>query len=226
MIRAVVFDFDGVLANSEPLHFRAFRDVLAEQSITLTEADYYARYLGFDDAGAFRAISQDSGKALSEDDVAGLIARKAVIMEELERHASVLFPGARDAVQRMAGRRPVAIASGALRAEIVRILERERLESYFNVLVAAEDTPASKPDPAPYRLAVERLNQALPAALRADECVAIEDSRWGLESARGAGLRTVAITNSYSAAELSEVADLVIDHLDVLTDELLASLKT
>ena len=56
MIRAVVFDFDGVIANTEPLHFRALRDVLAEEAVALTEADYYGRYLGYDDVGAFRAI--------------------------------------------------------------------------------------------------------------------------------------------------------------------------
>jgi beta-phosphoglucomutase len=222
VIKAVVFDFDGVLADSEPLHFRAFQDVLRDVGLSLTEEVYYARYLGYDDVGAFQAIAQDSGVTLSRAAVAGLVAQKAVRLEALEHGTSVLFPGAREAVLRMAARGPIAIASGARREEIERTLHREGLRSHFLVLVAAEDTAASKPDPAPYRRAVELLSLQ-GSGLKPSECVAVEDSRWGLVSARGAGLRTIAITHSYSAAELAE-ADAVIDHLDGLTEERLTAL--
>jgi beta-phosphoglucomutase len=223
MIRAVIFDFDGVLANSEPLHFRAFRDVAADHGLTLTEAAYYSRYLGFDDVGAFKAMADDAGMPLNEAQVDALVRQKAVHLEALEHHASVLFPGAREAIQRMAGFGPIAIASGALRAEIVRVLEREQLHEFFPVLVSAEDTPASKPDPAPYARAV-----ALLAAAHADllpgECVAVEDSRWGLQSAKTAGLHTIAITHSYQASELT-AADSVITHLDQLDAPLLRTFR-
>jgi beta-phosphoglucomutase len=223
VIKAVVFDFDGVLANSEPLHFRAFRDVLRGFGIPLTESAYYSLYLGYDDVGAFQAIAQDNGLALGPGQVADLVAQKAVRLEALEHGVSVLFPGAREAVLRMAARGPIAIASGARRAEIERGLEREGLRSHFPVLVAAEDTVASKPDPAPYRLAVELLAARQPGGLAPSECVAVEDSRWGLVSAAGAGLRTIAITHSYPADSLTE-ADAVIDHLDGLTEESLVAL--
>ncbi len=223
MIRAVIFDFDGVIANSEPLHFRAYRDVLADRGLVLTERDYYDRYLGYDDIGAFRAIASDRGVALAEADIADLVARKAVRLEVLERSASVLFPGARDAIVRMAAAWPTAIASGALKAEILRVLEHESLRVHFPVVVSAEDTPASKPDPAPYLLAVDLLGAFTPG-LRPEECVAIEDSRWGLQSARDAGLRTVAITHTYPASALEGVADIVIPHLDRFTTELVAAL--
>jgi beta-phosphoglucomutase-like phosphatase (HAD superfamily) len=118
----------------------------------------------------------------------------------------------------------VAIASGALRAEIVRVLEREGLAATFPVLVAAEDTPASKPDPAPYRLAVERLAAHSGVSLSPGECAAVEDSRWGLVSARGAGLRTIGITHSYTADELGDAAHALISHLDQLDTPLLARL--
>jgi HAD superfamily hydrolase (TIGR01509 family) len=221
MIRAVVFDFDGVIANSEPLHFRAYKDVLAERGIALTEAAYYDRYLGYDDIGAFRAIATDSGVAVSDDDIADLVARKAVRLEALERDGSVLFPGAREAIARMAGEWPVAIASGALKPEILRVLDHEGLRTYFPIVVSAEDTPASKPDPAPYLLALEQLGAAV-TNLGAHECLAIEDSRWGLLSARAAGMRTLAITHTYPATELADAADGVIDHLDRLTTDLVA----
>lgn len=220
MIRAVVFDFDGVLANSEPLHFRAFQEVLATDGLTLTRDAYYRRYLGYDDVAAFRAIAADAGRPLNDRTLALWVARKAERLEELERGVSVLFPGAREAVARMSQHGPVAIASGALRDEIRRVLDREQLTPFFRVVVSAEDTEASKPDPAPYARAVELLRQQDNGALDSIECVAVEDSHWGLVSAKRAGLRTIAITHSYPASDLAE-ADVVIHHLDELTSELL-----
>jgi HAD superfamily hydrolase (TIGR01509 family) len=221
-IRAVVFDFDGVIANSEPLHFQGFRDVLAESGRELSKADYYGRYLGFDDTGAFAAMASDYGLRRSDADIAEMVRRKAVRVEVLEREASILFPGARDAVGRLAAVCPLAIASGALRAEIVRILEREDLARHFVTIVAAEDTAASKPAPDPYLRAVDQLSQAIHEPLVPSQCAAIEDSRWGLDSARAAGLRTIGITHTYPAALLGD-ADLVIDHLDALTWDMLSA---
>jgi beta-phosphoglucomutase len=209
MLRAVVFDFDGVLANSEPLHYQAYRDVLAREAIALTEADYYGRYLGFDDVGAFKAIARDRGRDWSDAQIASLIATKAQQMETLERTHSVLFPGAAALVRRVAAELPIAVASGALRAEILRVLDREALTAYFTAIVAAEDTPASKPAPDPYVRALTLL-AARVGDLSAHEVVAIEDSRWGLESARRAGLRTVGVAQTYPAAALDGGADLVI----------------
>ncbi len=220
MIRAIVFDFDGVIANSEPLHFLGFRDVLREENTELTENAYYTRYLGFDDAGAFAAIESDQGLAWPPGKVADLVARKAARMEELERGVSVLFPGAREAIERLAAECPLAIASGALRQEIVRVLDRENLAGHFQTIVAAGDTPASKPAPDPYLRAVERLSSHVGVSLTPAQCVAIEDSHWGLESAAAAGLRTVAVAHTYAAENLGQ-ADLVVANLDVLTWELL-----
>ena len=224
MIRAVVFDFDGVIADSEPLHFRAYSDVLIAAGVALTEADYYARYLGFDDAGAFREIAADRGVVWNGARIGELVRRKAERMEELERGASVLFPGAEAAIRRLAAACPLAIASGALRAEIVRVLERERLSAYFSALVAAEDASAGKPAPDPYLRAVDQLRRFVAGPLDASECVAVEDSRWGLESARAAGLRTVAVTHTYPADQLAGIADTVISGLGRLTVEFLSKL--
>jgi beta-phosphoglucomutase len=212
VLRAIVFDFDGVIANSEPLHFRAFRDVLAGEAVTLTEDDYYARYLGYDDVGVFQAVDAPR-RAWAPSDIAALAARKAVRFEELERDVSVLFPGAADAIRRAAAAVPVAIASGAIGIEIRRVLEREQLAGCFTAIVAAEDTPVSKPAPDPYRRAVALLAHACGGTLAAGDCVAIEDSLWGLQSARAAGLRTVAVTNSYEASAFDGAADLVIESL-------------
>jgi beta-phosphoglucomutase len=215
VIRAVIFDFDGVIANSEPLHLAAFRGVLAEEGVTLTEEEYYARYLGYDDLGVFRAVSRDRGLSWSVGLVNDLVGRKAVHLERLEQDRSILFPGAEQAVRRLAATHPLAIASGALRAEILGVLDRAGLSQHFGAVVAAEDTVAGKPAPDPYLRAVRLLGTAIGQSLAARDCVAVEDSHWGLESARAAGLRTIAVTHTYPAAALGS-ADLVITHLDGL----------
>lgn len=210
-LRAIVFDFDGVLADSEPLHFAAFRDVLASAGVELDEHDYYTRYLGFDDVGVFRTVGADHGTSWTLRDVAGFVADKALRLEELERDMSVLFPGAADAIRRAAAAVPIAIASGALGPEIRRVLTRAGLLHHFSAIVSAEDTPASKPAADPYVRAVALLGEKIAGeVLLPSECVAVEDSRWGLESARAAGLRTVGVTTSYEPAELRPSADLII----------------
>jgi beta-phosphoglucomutase len=221
-LRAIVFDFDGVIANSEPLHFQGYREVLAEEGLTLTEPDYYTQYLGFDDVGAFEAIGRRHGAAWSDAHIRDLVARKAVRLEVLERDVSVLFPGAADAIRRASVAMPIAIASGARGEEIRRVLQREDLSACFTALVAAEDTPVSKPAPDPYLRAVALLAPACGGQLRSSDCIAIEDSHWGLQSARAAGLRTVAVSNTYGAHEL--VADLTIASLEAMDLDLLARL--
>jgi len=148
-LRAIVFDFDGVIADSEPLHFRAFRDLLAGDGVELPHDDYYARYLGFNDVEAFRAIGREHRPSWSTTLVADLARQKAERMATLERDAPVLFPGAADTIRRAAEAVPIAIASGALGSEIRRILDRAGLTREFTAIVAAEDTAASKPSPDP-----------------------------------------------------------------------------
>ncbi len=223
MIRAVVFDFDGVIANSEPLHFSAFRDVLAQAGVALSEQEYYASYLGYDDVGVFRAVGGDRRLAWDAGAIAALVDRKAFRLEELERERSVLFPGAAAAIERLTRTYPLAIASGALKPEILRVLDRAGLTQHFGAIVAAGDTPASKPAPDPYALAVKRLAAAAAIPLAPADCVAIEDSRWGLDSARAAGLRTIAVTHTYDEAALD--ADLVVTTLDALTPENFAKIE-
>jgi HAD superfamily hydrolase (TIGR01509 family) len=222
-LRAIVFDFDGVIANSEPLHFRAFRDILAKAGVDLTERDYYGRYLGFDDVGVFATVNADRKRDWSERQLADFVADKALRLAELEKDASVLFPGAADAITRAAAAVPIGIASGALGPEIRRILNRAGLSHHFAAIVSAEDTPLSKPAPDPYLLAVTLLRKHIDVhggtPLQASECVAIEDSRWGLESARVAGLRTVGVTSAYDRRELLPFSDLIIGSIAELDVE-------
>jgi beta-phosphoglucomutase len=216
-IQAVVFDFDGVLANSEPLHLRAYEVVLGEAGSSISRRDYYQHYLGFDDVGVFRAISEARGHGWTEAQIAALVVRKTSVFEEMVASGDLLYPRAIDCVSRLAERYPLGIASGALRHEIEHVLHSSRLDRYIRFIVASGDTPLSKPAPDPYRRAAEL--HGLPAAA----CVAIEDSRWGIDSARAAGMRTVGITHTYAAAEIGN-ADVVIDSLDQFTASLIDSL--
>lgn len=214
---AIVFDFDGVLADSEPLHLRAFQDVLLDEGIELDRDEYFARYLGFDDNGAFRAIAEARRRSWSDHDIARLVARKTELFDEILAVTDVLYPSAAGCVQRLAARYPLGIASGALRHEIEAILRRGGLDYLFRFVVAAGDTPAGKPAPDPYRRAAE-LHGFAP-----ERCVAIEDSRWGIVSAKSAGLLCVGITQSYMAHELAD-ADAVIGSLDEFTVDFIEGL--
>jgi beta-phosphoglucomutase len=216
MLHAIVFDFDGVLADSEPLHFDAFRRVLAAHGVALTREEYDAKYLGYDDAGAFRAIYWDRGQPADAAAIEALVEEKLHVFEDVVGGRNVLFPGATECVRRLGASVPLAIASGALSQDIDLILGGTGLREAFEVVVGAEQTERSKPHPDPYALAV-RLLQArgrVPTGAAAvGGCVAIEDSRWGIQSAKAAGLRCVAVTTSYTASELGE-ADLVVRSLD------------
>jgi HAD superfamily hydrolase (TIGR01509 family) len=215
-LQAIIFDFDGVIADSEPLHFRAFQEALAHDGLELAPKEYYARYLGYDDVGMFQAFGEDRGLPMDAARVSELVTRKGLKLREMLHAGSVLFPGALDFIRTAAGAVPIAIASGALRHEIEEVIETAGVRDLFLAIVASGDTPESKPSPAPYRLAFERLQEATGEALDPRRCVAIEDSRWGLESAQGAGLRCVGVTNSYPADELKG-AELVVKGLQALT---------
>jgi beta-phosphoglucomutase len=215
-LQAIVLDFDGVIADSEPLHLTAFQQTLAERGIELTAEDYYAHYLGFDDVGLMQAVARDRQIPMNDREITSLVARKGAKLQALIHDGEVLFPGAVEFIRSAATEVPLAIASGALKHEILEIVEGAGVADLFATIVASGDTPESKPSPAPYRLAFERLRQHTGRNLDPRRCVAVEDSRWGLESAHGAGLRCVGVTNSYPAGELRG-AELIVSGLDRLT---------
>ena len=236
-LKAVIFDFDGVIANSEPLHLRAYQEVLTRIGITLTATDYYARYLGYDDCGVFEALGSERGGTPSGNALGELIAEKSRRFQVLLGSSDVIFPGAAECVRRLAAEVPLAIASGAWLTEIEAILERAGLRDCFAAIVSADDEIPSKPSPDPYLRAVELLEldpsqdleprttrQAPSTRNRSLSCyVAVEDSRWGLDSARAAGLRCVAVAQTYRPEEL-DVADLVVPNLSALTLDTLRDL--
>jgi len=212
-----VFDFDGVLADSEPLHLRVYQQLLEPQGIHLDQATYSERYLGYDDEGVFQQIAVDYKLLLGDEEIEMLIAEKARRFEALVSGGNVLYPGAAACVRRLGAAWPLGIASGALRAEIELMLRGAGLLEAFRFIVSSGETEHTKPAPDPYLRAAEL--HTIPAGA----CVAIEDSHWGLQSARAAGMRTIAITHTYPRASLTE-ADTVVDSLDEITVELVNNL--
>ncbi len=211
-LRAVIFDFNGVIVDDEPLHLELFRIVLAEEGIELNDEDYHEQYLGYDDRGCFVAALTGSGRGREASDAAfinELIERKAALYREAIKERYLLFPGVVELVRRLANKFPLAIVSGALRSEIEMVLERGEIRDCFSGIVAAEAVSACKPNPEGYVKALAGLNENARPAIQPSECLVIEDSVAGVEAAKRAGMRCLAVTNSYAAEELKDADRIV-----------------
>lgn len=196
-MQAAIFDFDGVLADSEPLHFGAMREALLPEGIEIGRAEYYGEYLAYDDRGAIRIALERHRRVADRESVERVAERKARAYEEGIARVE-FFPGARELVRALCREVPVGIASGARRDEIERILAAGGLRDAFRAVVGAEDVRNGKPHPEPYLTALGRLGAGLdPAAT-----LVFEDSMPGIVAARAAGMKVVAVTNSYPAAKL------------------------
>ncbi len=218
MLRALLFDFNGILVDDEPLHFALFQRVLGEEGVALSHDDYFGRYLGFDDRDCFAAALAAAGAVCSSERVVRLIARKAAYYrEETRREGYPIFPGAAELVREAAAAGlTLALVSGALRDEVAGGLEQAGIAALFKHLVTADDVLRGKPDPEGYALALAALNAEppLPARLiHPHECVAIEDSPAGLEAAAICGLRTLGVAQTYPASALVQ-ADVVVERLE------------
>ena len=232
-IGAVIFDFNGVLVDDESVHFALFSEVLAQEGVNLSERDYHERYLGYDDRRCFEAVLVDSRKSAEPQRLDWLIAQKARRYIEVASQGLRFFPAAAETLRAVAARWPVAICSGALRAEIEYSLRQlNRLEE-VTAIISAEDTTKCKPDPEGYRLALaalrtrsgdgkgangapgQRKESLVPGA-----CLVVEDSLAGIVSAKGAGMWAVGVPNTYTADQLRQAgADEVVPGLAMLTPE-------
>jgi len=222
----VLFDFNGVIADDEPVHQRLLQRVLAGEGITVTDAEYHDTYLGYDDRGCFLEAHRRAGRALDAAGVAALIAKKSALYDAYIADHLVLFPGAVESVKALGERYPLGIVSGALRGEIDRICAVAGIVGRFALIVAAEDTRSCKPHPEGYLKALALRNAQLAAdgaRIGPEACVVIEDSVAGVAAAKAAGMRCVAVTHSYRADEL-KAADRVIEGMDGFTPDLVAEL--
>ncbi len=216
MLCAVIFDFNGIIVDDEPIHFNLFQRVLGEEGIILTEDAYYARYLGFDDRGAFIAGFRDNDRSLTDQKLSELIARKALYYQDAIRNHVVIFPGVKTLIYELAPSVPLAVASGALRHEIATILTTAGLLNYFQVIVSAEDVKQGKPEPEIFLRVLAKLNAGASPQIQPANCIVIEDSKEGIRGARQAGMKCLAVTNSHPAELLGE-ANAVVKSLEEVT---------
>ena len=212
---AVLFDFDGILVDSEPMHHRAFNEVLDPLGMAFPWKEYVGTYMGFDDRDAFREAFRAKEVDLDDANLAKLVAAKSEAFLRALRDGVTAYPGAVALIGSLReANLPLALCSGALRSDIAPILEQLGIARCFDVIVSADDVRRSKPDPESYALAFARLSDRHATLLTVPEkSVALEDTPAGIRSAKGAGLRVLAVTNSYGAGELAE-ADWIIDSLE------------
>ncbi len=228
VIRAILFDFNGILVDDEPIHLEMFQRVLGEEGIALTAAQYYEHYLGMDDRGCLAAVLEGAGQQASVPRLMRLIARKASYYQERIRGSGYPpFPGAFQLVREAAAAGlMLGVVSGALREEVQGALRQAGVAEMFKTLVTADDVAQGKPDPEGYRAALDALNALPPLPerlLHPHEVVAIEDSPAGLAAAADVGLLTLGVAHTYPAAKLHD-ADAVVESLRGLDLARLAAL--
>ncbi len=219
MLSAVIFDFDGIIVDSEPMHYRAFQEVMNPEGLAFSWEEYCETYIGFDDRDAFRTAFSGHGSMKTDGQIAELIKQKAAVFQRLIRDGEIKpLPGAVELIKSIPRPLPVSLCSGALREDVEPIITQLGIADAFRTIVTAEETDKSKPDPAPYRLTLEKLGIDDPSNV-----IAIEDTPAGILSAKGAGLKVLAVTNSYDSAYLME-ADAITDSLERISRSTLEDL--
>lgn len=207
LLRAVIFDFDGVIIDSEPLILELTRMMAAREGWALTKDEYYRDYLALDDRGIVDHLFRSHGREAETSHREELLQWKSAAYREAIRDGLPAMPGAAEFVQRCwSAGYPLAIASGSLREEVEYLLEKLGLRDHFSVLATAEDAERSKPDPEVYLEALARLRQLgvfREYELKPAECLAIEDAPAGVYAAHAAGMKCLALTHSQPLEELS-----------------------
>ncbi len=228
MLRAIIFDFDGILVDSEPLIMKLIQEMAAREGWALSEDEYFGDYLALDDRGVIEHLWRTHGRPLSISHRNELLAWKANAYEKIIHDGLPAIPGAAEFVLDAASRFPLAIASGSLRAEIEHLLRKLGLREKFAVLATADDCERSKPDPEVYLKALSRLKE-LPKlrepALEPIECLAIEDAPLGVVAAQAAGMKCLALAHSRHQADLQHADWVASGFSDVNLEAIRAAFK-
>jgi HAD superfamily hydrolase (TIGR01509 family) len=219
-LKAVLFDFNGVMLDDELIHRQLIEDILLAENLSVQRLDFQQYCLGRSDRTCLKDLLTSKGRVATEAYLEKLIASKAkAYIQQLDALEKLpLFPGLEDLIFKLrVAQIKMAVVSGALRSEVKEVLQRAKLAEYFPVIVAAEDTSVSKPEPTGYLLAMQRLAQKYPALkLKPTECLAIEDTLTGIEAAKRAGIPVVGVAHTYPFHMLQRLANWTVDYLHEL----------
>ena len=191
-IRAILFDFDGTLVDSEPLHYEAWSAAVRDYGAGAGWDDYRRRYVGKTDRWAGRAFLSEAGHPADEETVSLVCARKHAYYREKTPERLSIAPAVRMFIHEALAGLPLGIVSSSPLIDVRPTVERAELAEHFEFFVTGEDVRRHKPDPEPYLLALERLN-ATGRALRESEVLVFEDSASGIAAAQAAGMRVAAV---------------------------------
>ncbi len=238
MLRMVIFDFDGVIVDSEKAHFQTFRQTIQQEGIEIDWDQYLQKYLGYTDRECIMQILCDNGLKPTPAHLDQLCQIKQESFARYLTEHCLMIPGIRDLLENLKSHQIVcSICSGAIASEIHFMLEQMNLKDYFSLIVAADDVSRGKPDPEGYSLCVSGINSApnvLPTSHESNcvkpelpilprQCVAIEDSIWGIRAAQSAGIPCLAVATNYPSDQLHE-ADKVVNDLGRVDIRLLQKL--
>ena len=215
MIKAIFFDFNGVIIDDETIQMKAYQEVLRGHDIKLLE-EWYFGSLGMDDRTFVRSMFSKAGKPLTDATLETVQSAKTSIHREMIKDELPLFPGVLTFLKSTSRVFSIGLVSMANRLEVGHVFERANLAPLFTVVVTAEDTSVCKPAPDCYVSGLSKLNERrqqerlLP--LLPGECLAIEDSPPGIESARAAGMHTLGVTNTVAESALRAAGAEVVTH--------------
>ncbi len=229
MLKAILFDFNGVILDDEEYHYQSFQKVLNEEGISITREAYYQYCLGFNDMELFRWGLKEADKIRKAGGLEALVNRKSIHYEDLLNEEAPFFPGVCTFIRKIATKYPLGLASMALRREIEMTLQKGNISDLFSVIVSGEEVKQTKPHPEAYQEALRRLNMKLSKGhkqrILPSQCLVIEDSVAGIKAGKAAGMQTLALSQTTDAERLYE-ADKVLSSLDGISIDYLEGLFT
>ena len=211
-MKIIIFDFDGVILDSENSHFIAFNEGLKNLNINISEDEYYSKYISLDDRGVITNVVNDKNISVTNEEIDMIIKNKNDFFESRLIDNSKLFPGVEELIIQLSKNFVLSIGSGANRSEIIKTLKNNNIYDYFEIIVSADEVNNPKPNPETYNRVLDNIN----TDFNMNEIIVIEDSPGGIEAAKSAGLKCIAITNTFDNKELGKADIIVSNYEDIL----------
>lgn len=216
-LKAILFDFNGVIINDETIHEELIGELLIQENLRYSSGEYRSLCLGKSDRVCLRDMLERRGRIPNEVYLQQLMQKKSAAYQE--RLAVIeklpIYAGLEDAIYNFRlAKLPLGIVSGAMRQEVDMVLERSNLKQYFSIIVTGDEITTSKPDPEGYLLGAKKLGEMFPELdLQPQECLAIEDTPVGMQAAKRAGMQVVGVANTYPYHFVQRHCNWAVDYL-------------